>query len=376
MKFDSKKSPKGILVLFLVMFVTTVSIAQKNGAKTIEYVRTAKFGKEIVYYGENNEVLNGTFKIAERSGAYSEANFIDGKPDGKWMAYDSSGRLEFYSTFVMGVGNGKGESYAQDGSVLNTYMYKNGENDGEWTYRNAKGVYKIENYKEGSKEGKWTSITRDSNGKVTSTTTEYYKANQPTGKWERKNGEGKTIWLKVYTGPKSYAETEYFENGKVRSLETYADGKRNGKQESYYANGFKKEESKYDQGLKVMEKKYHDNGKLAFSATYNANGPIGVREEYNKKGIKTRHTPYDDGRLQGVDITYNFNTGNKYVEKEYKDGIVDGIYKEYYPNGELATEGQYVKGQREGKWKYYKAGKVTREIQFKNDSQVSEKRFD
>lgn len=351
MKNTIKKFSKSILTLFLVTTVTVSSIAQKS-VPTIEYVRTARFGKEIVYYGQDDKVLNGTFKISESSGAYSEATFIDGKPDGKWEGYDSSGRLEYYSTFAKGIGNGKGETYSQDGSVLNTYAYKNGEPDGEWLYRNEHGVYQMENYNEGLKEGKWVQTSRNSNGAVTSITTENYKNNEPTGTWEKTKGDQK-ISVKVYSGPKSYSLTEYFENG------------------------FKKNEEVFENGVKVMEKKYHDNGKLALSVTYNAKGPIGVSENFNEKGMKIRHTPYVDGHLQGVDITYNYSNGNKYVEQEYKNDILDGIYKEYYPSGKLALEGQRIKGQREGTWKYYhESGKLKQERVYENDNQVSDKRYD
>ncbi|MGS0526110.1 toxin-antitoxin system YwqK family antitoxin [Zobellia nedashkovskayae] len=139
----------------------------------------------------------------------------------------------------------------------------------------------------------------------------------------------------------------------------------------------KKNEEIYENGVKVMEKKYHDNGKLALSVTYNAKGPIGVSENFNEKGMKIRHTPYVDGHLQGVDITYNYSNGNKYVEQEYKNDILDGIYKEYYPSGKLALEGQLIKGQREGTWKYYhESGKLKQERVYENDNQVSDKRFD
>ncbi|WP_276169071.1 toxin-antitoxin system YwqK family antitoxin [Zobellia alginiliquefaciens] len=352
MKNIIKKIFKSLLTLLLITTVTVSSTAQKS-VPTIEYVRTAKFGKEIVYYGQDDKVLNGTFKIAERSGAYSEATFIDGKPDGKWEGYDSSGRLEFYSTFAEGIGNGKGETYSQDGSVLNTYAYKNGEPDGEWIYRNEHGVYQIENYNEGLKEGKWVQTSRNYNGAVTSTTIEYYKNNDPTGTWEKTKGDNQKISVKVYSGPKSYSLTEYFENG------------------------FKKNEEIYENGVRVMEKKYHDNGKLALSATYNDKGPIGALDKFNEKGMIIRHTPYVDGHLQGVDVTYNYRSGNKYVEREYKNGITDGIYKEYYPSGKLALDGQYIKDQREGTWKYYKeSGELKQERVFKNDNQVSDKRYD
>lgn len=364
-----------MLTLFLTVAVTSLCSAQND--QTIEYVRTARFGKEIVYYGKNNEVLNGTFKIAESTGSYSEASFIDGKPDGKWMSYDGFGNLESVSTFEKGVGNGKGETYDQQGNVLNTFAYKNGEQHGEWIYRGKNGIYQTENYEEGVKTGKWVNTAMDYDGNLKSVTTEYYKNGEPTGTWEETDANGNLVYKKVYAAPKTYSETEYFDNGKLKSLKNFAEGKRNGKQESYLDNGFKEEESEYDNGLKVMLKDYHNNGKLARSVIFNANGRNGVDEYFDRKGMPTRKATYVDGRQNGLETRYHYNSNQKYVEEEYKNDVQDGIYKEYHANGDLSVDGRFVQGQQEGLWKYYdESGKLSKEIKYESGNKSAETKYD
>ena len=347
MKTNLAEQIKSVLIVFLLIAISTNSFAQNN-VQTIGYVRTAKFGKEIVYYDQDDAVLNGTYKIAQNSGSYIEATFVDGKPDGKFTAYNDNGKLDYYTTYDNGVGNGKGESYDENGKVLNSYAFKNGEEHGEWTYRSNFGVYRTENYNEGSKEGKWVNTSRNYDGAVTSITTENYKNNEPFGAWNEKTGDGKTVFTANYKDRKNYTKTEFFENGNTKL------------------------EMEYKNGVKTMEKKYYDNGKLALVSKFNASGPIGIHQKFNNKGIKTRETSYKNGKIDGVDTLYDYDDGSKKLEQGYKMGIEDGVFKEYHSQGQLYTDGQKVKGQREGIWKYYGSnGKLIRERKFENNIEIS-----
>ena len=51
--------------------------------------------------------------------------------------------------------------------------------------------------------------------------------------------------------------------------------------------------------------------------------------------------------------------------------MLNGLYKEYYPSGELRIDGNYDKGYEEGIWKYYrKTGKIKTKGKFKNGEKV------
>jgi len=57
-------------------------------------------------------------------------------------------------------------------------------------------------------------------------------------------------------------------------------------------------------------------------------------------------------------------------EYTYKDGILDGDYKEYYMDGSKKSERHFVNGKAEGKFiKYYSNGKVESEVNYKNGEQ-------
>jgi antitoxin component YwqK of YwqJK toxin-antitoxin module len=54
----------------------------------------------------------------------------------------------------------------------------------------------------------------------------------------------------------------------------------------------------------------------------------------------------------------NYEDGTIHIERQitrYSDNRIenDGIYREYFPNGQLFVEGEYVKGEQQGKWVYW-----------------------
>lgn len=57
-----------------------------------------------------------------------------------------------------------------------------------------------------------------------------------------------------------------------------------------------------------------------------------------------------------------YQNGNLASEGLYNDGLEDGYWKDYYENGNIAAEGYYSKGKEIGKWRYYdEQGKVEEE---------------
>lgn len=72
-------------------------------------------------------------------------------------------------------------------------------------------------------------------------------------------------------------------------------------------------------------------------------------------------------------VTYYYKDGSMSKKEKYKDGFLDGPYKEYYPTGELKVDGVYDKGVKERAWKiYYKAGKIKTKGKYRNGEKVGE----
>ena len=62
-----------------------------------------------------------------------------------------------------------------------------------------------------------------------------------------------------------------------------------------------------------------------------------------------------------------FEIGINYNARNYKEGKKQGLYKEYYKNGQLISVGNYNDGKENGLWKYYKAdGSLRLAANYKN----------
>jgi hypothetical protein len=47
------------------------------------------------------------------------------------------------------------------------------------------------------------------------------------------------------------------------------------------------------------------------------------------------------------------NNGTIATEGEYRDGLEEGVWRDYYENGQLAAEGVYCNGKEEGYWRFW-----------------------
>lgn len=124
------------------------------------------------------------------------------------------------------------------------------------------------------------------------------------------------------------------------------------------------------------EKEYYPNGELRSSVEYKGKAQDGLAVYYDASGVKNLeltmlkgkkegrlrtfffngrlHTEefYHNDLLNGVQTTYNLE-GVKLTEIEFKDGVMNGSYKEWHERDILKCVGQYVDGLWDGHWEYY-----------------------
>lgn len=95
------------------------------------------------------------------------------------------------------------------------------------------------------------------------------------------------------------------------------------------------------------------------------NGPY---FEFDGFGQLLLSASYKNNKLHGT-VT-KFLNGNLAQESNYKEGILDGIYKEYSRSGSIQKEINYKNGKLDGLFRYYdESGKVTIEYMYKNGKQ-------
>jgi antitoxin component YwqK of YwqJK toxin-antitoxin module len=78
----------------------------------------------------------------------------------------------------------------------------------------------------------------------------------------------------------------------------------------------------------------------------------GTALTFNNRGQLTNETNYEAGKKNGRSAKYQW--GVTVEEMEYKDDLLDGVYKAYYRNNrKLQKLAHYKDGQLHGKYEYY-----------------------
>ena len=160
-----------------------------------------------------------------------EANYKNGKLEGKEYWYNQDGKIEWILEYKNNIQNGKEIRYFGNGKIETEENFKNGERNGEGKYYHEDGrLVTVTNYLDGIVHGK--NVTYYKNGKTKSET--MYKNGEVEGKWVEYNENGSIKDQgEVINGNGEFRT--YFESGKLHSKTIYKNGKR--KYIEYYENG-------------------------------------------------------------------------------------------------------------------------------------------
>ena len=112
--------------------------------------------------------------------------------------------------------------------------------------------------------------------------------------------------------------------------------------------------------------------------TYDRKGNLDREENYRNKmlhgeirafypsGALRSVTQYMDGKRQGDEKTY-YEKGGLAMESNYANNDMDGLSRHYYDTGELEREAFYKNGGLHGETKvYYKSGALKQQLPYKN----------
>lgn len=164
----------------------------------------------------------------------------------------------------------------------------------------------------------------------------------------------------------------YFESGEVKTEGQCLDGKRVGEWKDYYENGQISRTYKYHKGkyLKRFVRLFYEDGNLKQETTkvddyyvvlgYYESGNIkfkrkfegGFYKEFRENGVLKIEADYEKYELNGVWKLYHEN-GNLAWQVNYLNGYRNGGYKQFYENGKLKLEGVIIKEKKKGEEKRY-----------------------
>lgn len=145
--------------------------------------------------------------------------------------------------------------------------------------------------------------------------------------------------------------SEFYENGKIRTIAEWSKGMLDGDAIFYYENGNIEAEGKFNKDAKVGLWKYYDD-----------KGIIKTEENYlykNKKSVKegTFKYYYPSGKIKIVDT--------------YKNDYVQGFSYEYYETGKLKIKYNFKDSKLDGDIKYYDENeKIYQIINYKEGKEI------
>jgi antitoxin component YwqK of YwqJK toxin-antitoxin module len=209
--------------------------------------------------------------------------------------------------------NGFTQIFYPNGQVSSEGMMRDGKPDGYWKTYYTTGVIKS--------EGLRTNFLLDST-------------------WTFYNQKGEVIQRINYNIGKrnGYSITYSYEQssqGVEIARELYVNGIKEGRSYYYHPNGNLKEEVYYEEGKRQGPSRAFDSdGQLVALQEYH--------NDYLVERIRVNRTD-NEGRKQGQWLEF-YEDGTVKREVVYKDNQIDGIYKEFEPDGGLSLVMEYEEG--------------------------------
>ncbi|HUX53160.1 MAG TPA: tetratricopeptide repeat protein [Williamwhitmania sp.] len=292
-----------------------------NGILTSEltYVDDDQSGPQKTYY------VNGT--IHEEY--YCDSNKINGL----YREYYKSGKLKSQSWYINDLQQGPSITYFYNGKVESSGFLNKGVEVGEVTLYTSDGKINEE-------------LTFNDDGILTAIK-QYNSMGSLLDSAFLPNGNGKAI--------------QHFENGQVKSIQTYAMGNFNDSLTSFFPNGNVRARSYYIYGkLNGSLKMWDSKGRIYLEKTYLLGDNEGEYHSYND-GVLFYDGSYLNDEENGISKIYHPN-GKTYKEYEWQNGDRTGYSNYYSPDGVLMYRLQYIDGAIVGFSYLGKDGKMADDI--------------
>ncbi len=193
-----------------------------------------------------------------------------GKRDGNWTLFYDNGSILATGIYLNGNKHGNWQFLYKSGKLEQKGNFKNGKPNGKWLWYYPNGnLLREENYLDGKREGKF--IEYDITGEII-TNGEYFDGDKQ-GEWFYNVGDHTEIGT-FNLGLKDGKWIHYFENGNKSFEGEYRNDEPIGKHNYFYPNGNLKLSGNYRGGKKINKwRKYNDDGSLFATYKYR-NGVI------------------------------------------------------------------------------------------------------
>jgi antitoxin component YwqK of YwqJK toxin-antitoxin module len=365
-----------ILVFCVLTFLLNQSFAQQQSDKqfvTFSYPNGIKSSEGYLVNGKPDGYW---FTYYENGKIKSEGNRRNFELDSLWKFYEEDGKLKLEINYRNGRKSGKRISYLPDETI-----HENFENDIKIGLTNTflpnGKLIKSVPFEKGLEEG----IAReyDTTGIIIELVT--YKKGFITAreKINRSDAENKKqgVWKWFYTDGTIQLEGVY-KHGLKNGVFKYYDPKGNLKTIEKYLDDQKQQDAEEVAKLEI-KRDYFPNGKVKIEGTYRNGLAEGVRREFNEAGEVEKSYLMKSGQVTAEGIIEAsgqrkgewkefFPDGKTKAKGLYVDDFKSGYWEYYHQNGMVEQKGKYdAKGRLSGLWQWFdENGNVLREENFRN----------
>ncbi len=206
--------------------------------------------------------------------------------------------------------------------------------------------------KAGERDGLWTKNYHKTNQKRYEGIFKHGKEIDSFKYYTLSKGKSVLSAVKVFNENDSLAKVTFLASNKKVISQGRMNGKRFIGQWIFYHK---------NSTAKMIEEHYNDEGKLE-----------GDRNVYYKNGSVAEKSFYKNGKLDGE--AKWFSESDILIKlSHYKDNELNGKTINYDTPGNKTAEGDYIANQKKGIWKYYKNGKLTKEIDHTTQKVITKK---
>ncbi len=359
------------------------------------------FGSVLLLHAQDDKKINlngyNTFYY-ENGTVSSEGSMKNGKPEGYWKNFYDTGIIKSEGNRKDFLLDSLWKFYNEEGKIVLEINYEKDKKNGfRTTYQGSEILkeYFIDDVKQKNSlllfadgkikkktpfiDGLEQGLAReyDNDGNIVQLITykkgyivererinRYDSDTLAHGKWKWFYEE-ETLWQEgnFKHGLKNGYFKEYDRNGDLLSATKFVDGEKIEKAE---------ELAKLD-----VRTDYYPNGKVKIVATYSKEGvPEGVRREYNEEGEVEKSYIFLHGKIIGEGIFTDaglkegnwieyYTNGKIKAKGNYKADIKTAQWQYFYSNGQLEQIGLYINGKTDSIWNwYYPNGKILRKENF------------
>ena len=302
------------------------------------YIKNKIDGEYLEFYYNGRVALRGFYKLGFRDSVWTEfgqnkfgqnrnisflKRYKDDLPNSKWTYYyPNTNIIKKEESYSNGIKDGFFNEYYYNRKLAKSYYYKNNLQEGEYNEFFPDGTISVKgNFNNGLKDGLWETYRED--GTIFSIGN--FKNDFQDGSWKFFHRTGNISSEGIY---KNGFEIDqwifYYEEGQLDEIGSYSFGLKNG-----------------------LWGRFHMDGTLKLEETYNLGRLINVTDYYLSDGSIVNSGSLKDGNGEFLDY---YDNGSLFSISNYKDGYLNGVYKEFHLNGKESIVGNYNKNTRVGYW--------------------------